>query len=138
MFCHSNIVTMLALKLCGKVKISLKITSLRTHGACRKISEKSRFCFILALAKSNYMHDIIIMFPYAFHFPVNLDPVDTYPDICENGGFSLRFSETENRGFQKRSPEWMFSKTPFLCLRMDGRKRRFSKTINVKSGLRSL
>ena len=41
--------------------------------------------------------------------------------------FSVRFSVTENEAFRKRSPEWIFLKTPFSCSRVDGWKRSFSK-----------
>ena len=30
------------------------------------------------------------------------------------------FSVTENEAFRKRSPEWIFLKTPFSCCRVDG------------------
>ena len=39
------------------------------------------------------------------------------------------FSVTKNESFRKRSPEWIFLKTPFSCSRVDGRKRSFSKTL---------
>ena len=42
------------------------------------------------------------------------------------------FSVTKNKAFRKRSPEWIFLKTPFSCSRgsrVDGWKRSFSKTL---------
>ena len=58
-----------------------------------------------------------------------LGPVHTYPDIFENAFFlsdlGLRphgdgvFGH-QKRSFSKRSPEWIFLKTPFSCCRVDG------------------
>ena len=42
------------------------------------------------------------------------------------------FSVTENEAFRKRSPEWIFLKTPFSCCRVDGWKRSFSKTLTSR------
>ena len=70
--------------------------------------------------------------------PMNWGPVHKYPFLFENRFF---FSDLvyrphvsgENshwkRIFQKRSPEWRFSKTTAFCLRVEGRRRRFSNTM---------
>ena len=60
----------------------------------------------------------------------DLGPVHTYPDIFENASFfypfwvsvhtETAFTLTENEAFRKRSPEWIFLKTPFSCCRLDG------------------
>ena len=42
------------------------------------------------------------------------------------------FSVTKNESFRKRSPEWIFLKTPFSCSRVDGWKRSFSKTLTPR------
>ena len=70
--------------------------------------------------------------------PMNWGPVHKYPFLFENRFF---FSDLvyrphvsgENshwkRIFQKRSPEWRFSKTTAFCLRVERRRRRFSNTM---------
>ena len=43
----------------------------------------------------------------------------------------------ENGTFLKRSPEWIFLKTLFPCVRVDRRKRNFSKTLSSHYQLQS-
>ena len=69
-----------------------------------------------------------------------LGPVHTYPFLFDHGyffsGLAHRPHLSGENGHRKRifsknalQPEWKLLKTPAFCLRVDGRKRRFSNTM---------